>query len=68
MSGRRKAGQENIRSLTKMGGGQSYAITLPKAVIREFKWKERQKLQLTINRRSKSITIKDWPVRAGGKK
>lgn len=57
---RRKIGDENIRSLTKIGGGSSYAITLPKGVIKEFKWKERQKLQLTINKRSKSITIKDW--------
>jgi len=60
MAGRRKAGDENVRSLTKTSNGTSYAITLPKAVVKEFKWKERQKLQLTINRRSKSITIKDW--------
>ena len=67
MAGRRKAGSENVRSLTKMGGGNSYAITLPKAVIREFGWRERQKLQLTITKRGKSITIKDWSRRAGGK-
>jgi len=60
MAGRRKAGSENVRSLTKMGGGNSYAITLPKAIVKEFKWKERQKLQLTINKKGKSITIRDW--------
>ena len=60
MPGRRKAGQENVRSLSKVSGGTSYAITLPKAVIREFGWKERQKLQLTVNKKGKSITIKDW--------
>ena len=58
--GRRRAGNENVRSLSKTSGGNSYSVTLPKAVIREFGWRERQKLQLTINKRSKSITIKDW--------
>jgi len=60
MPGRRKAGNENVRSLTKTSSGSSYAITLPKAVIKEFGWKERQKLQLTISKRGKSITIRDW--------
>lgn len=60
MTGRRRAEDENIRSLSKLSGGRSYGISLPKAVIREFGWKERQKLQLSINKRSKSITIKDW--------
>ncbi|MCR4325343.1 MAG: hypothetical protein NUV59_00870 [Patescibacteria group bacterium] len=58
--GRRKAGKENTRSLTKTGSGGSYSVTLPKAVIRLFGWKERQKLALTIHERAKSITIKDW--------
>jgi antitoxin component of MazEF toxin-antitoxin module len=60
MAGRRKAGQENVRSLSKTSGGTSYAITLPKAVIKEFGWKERQKLQLSVSKRGKSITIRDW--------
>ena len=57
---RRKVGSENIRSLSKVSGGTSYAITLPKAVIKEFGWKERQKLQLVVHKGSKSITVKDW--------
>lgn len=60
MAGRRKSGKENIRSLSKVSGGRSYMITLPASVVRDFKWKERQKLELSINNRSKSITIRDW--------
>lgn len=59
-AGRRKAGQENIRSLTKTGGGRTYTVSLPAAVIREYGWKERQKLTLVINRKNKTILIKDW--------
>lgn len=55
---RRKLGHRNIRKLTRTGS--SYAVTLPIDVIRKFKWKERQKLQLTIHHRKKSIEIKDW--------
>lgn len=57
---RRKLHQRNIRKLTKMGGGRSYGITLPIGVIRRFKWRERQKLELKISNRKKTILIKDW--------
>jgi len=30
------------------------------AVIREFRWKERQKVQLKIKKRKKEIVIADW--------
>lgn len=63
-AGRRKSENENIRSLTKTGGGRTYTISLPVAVVREFGWKERQKLTLTVNRKSRTILIKDWPARA----
>lgn len=56
---RRKLGQRNIRKLTRIGN-KSYGITLPIEVIREFKWKERQKLELVISKRKKEIKIKDW--------
>jgi bifunctional DNA-binding transcriptional regulator/antitoxin component of YhaV-PrlF toxin-antitoxin module len=50
---------ENIRKLTKVGN-KSYGITLPINVIREFGWRERQKLQLKIRKKKKEIIIKDW--------
>lgn len=56
---RRKSSKRNIRKLTKVGG-KSYAVTLPIEVIRAFGWKERQKLILKINKKNKTITIKDW--------
>ncbi len=59
-SGRRAEVNSDIRSLTKVSGGASYAITLPRAVIKSFKWKERQKLKLDVNEKTKTITIRDW--------
>jgi antitoxin component of MazEF toxin-antitoxin module len=58
MAGRRKVGQENIRSLTKVSSGKSYAVTLPKEMIKKLGWKERQKLVVT--QKGKSLIIKDW--------
>lgn len=60
MKTRRKLENRNIRKLTKMAGGSSYGITLPIDVIREFKWRERQKLQLKIDKKKKRIMIEDW--------
>ncbi len=57
---RRKLSQRNIRKLSKMGGGKSYGITLPISFIRELKWKERQKLVVELDKRRKTIKIKDW--------
>jgi hypothetical protein len=57
---RRKLGDQNIRSLSKISNGSSYAVTLPIAVVRRWKWKNRQKLQLTIDDRKKRIIIEDW--------
>jgi len=57
---RRKLSQRNIRKLTKMGGGNSYGITLPISFIRELKWRERQKLVVELDKRRKMIRIKDW--------
>jgi len=55
----KKSSKRNIRKLTKIAG-HSYGITLPISVIREFGWKERQKLQLKISKRTKEIRIRDW--------
>lgn len=58
--GRRKIKDKNVRSLSKTSKGRSYSITLPVDVIRRWRWKNRQKLQLTIDNRRKRIIIKDW--------
>jgi antitoxin component of MazEF toxin-antitoxin module len=44
---RSKSEENNIRSLTKVGG-TSYAVTIPKGFIRKLKWKERQKLEVKL--------------------
>jgi len=44
---RNKSEQENIRSLTKVGGS-SYAVTIPMEYIRKLKWRERQKLEVKL--------------------
>jgi len=56
---RRKIREKNIRKITKVGGA-SYAVTLPIDVISRWKWREKQKVVLKINNRTKTITIKDW--------
>jgi bifunctional DNA-binding transcriptional regulator/antitoxin component of YhaV-PrlF toxin-antitoxin module len=48
-----------IRKIRKVST-HSYAITLPKNLIKTWRWKERQKLELIIKGRKKEILIKDW--------
>ncbi len=57
---RRKIEDKNTRSLSKTSQGRSYSITLPIDVIRRWRWKNRQKLQLTIDERKKRIIIEEW--------
>jgi len=60
MKTKRRIENRNIRKITKVASGQSYSITLPIDVIRRWKWRERQKVVLTMNEEEKSITIRDW--------
>ncbi len=53
----RKREDENIRNLTKIGG-HSIAVTLPIELVRELKWRERQKV--VVRKLGKKIIIKDW--------
>jgi len=48
--------EENVRSLLKVR--RSYYVSLPIQVVREFKWKEGQKV--VVEKRGKEIVIKDW--------
>lgn len=38
----------------------SYALTLPKEVVKQFKWKERQKLVVLVDEKKKEFKIRDW--------
>ena len=49
---------ELIRKLSKVGK-TSYSITLPINIIRQFKWRERQKLIIEVDEAGKSIVIRD---------
>ena len=54
---RRKLKEKNIRKITRVGRG-SLAVTLPIEMVQKLKWKERQKVVLSL--RGKKITISDW--------
>jgi bifunctional DNA-binding transcriptional regulator/antitoxin component of YhaV-PrlF toxin-antitoxin module len=53
----KKTPKNNIRKLTRLGKF-SLAITLPKDILNELGWKEKQKLVAT--KRGKGILITDW--------
>ena len=52
-----KSGSSNIRKITKVGQA-SLAVTLPKDLVRKLKWRERQKVVVTL--KGKTLMIKDW--------
>jgi len=47
-----------VRSLTKIAGGTSYAVTIPIEYIRELKWRGKQKLEVKLYQ--DRIIIRDW--------
>ena len=53
----RKASEQNIRKLTRMGG-KSLGLTLPTELIKGLKWKEKQKV--VVKRARGGLLIKDW--------
>ncbi len=55
---RRKQSENNIRKLTKSGGGKSIGLTLPIEVVRDLGWKEKQKV--VVKRVHGGVLIKDW--------
>lgn len=57
---RRKLSERNIRKLTRLGG-HSLGLTIPIEFVRKLKWRERQKVVVTM--RGKKLTVQDWPVR-----
>ena len=54
---RRKLEDRTTRKLSKSTSG-SYVVTLPVEIVRELKWREKQKL--TIKKSGSKIIIEDW--------
>ncbi|MCU0653262.1 MAG: AbrB/MazE/SpoVT family DNA-binding domain-containing protein [Candidatus Pacebacteria bacterium] len=53
----RKTKDSATRKLMRLGKF-SLAVTLPKEILAELGWKEKQKL--TVKKRGKGILIEDW--------
>jgi len=53
---RRKLEDRNIRKIFK--SGKCYCITLPIEMMRELKWREKQKVELELKRGK--IVVRDW--------
>ena len=54
---RRKLKDRNIRKLLKNSGG-SIQVTLPIELVRELKWRNKQKV--VIAKKGSTLIIKDW--------
>jgi bifunctional DNA-binding transcriptional regulator/antitoxin component of YhaV-PrlF toxin-antitoxin module len=48
-----------IRKLQK-NGTHSYTINIPKELVSEFGWRERQKLEIIFGGRKHDLLIHDW--------
>jgi bifunctional DNA-binding transcriptional regulator/antitoxin component of YhaV-PrlF toxin-antitoxin module len=57
---RKKIENRNIRKLSRVGNGKTYTITIPIEIIREFGWMKKQKLVVEMNKKNKTVEIKDW--------
>ena len=55
---RRSLEERNIRKLTRTGRGKSIGLTLPIEMVRELKWRDRQKV--VVKKSGKKIIIEDW--------
>ena len=54
---KRAQNESGIRKLTKLGK-KSICVTIPIEIIREFGWKERQKV--VVKKSGRKIIISDW--------
>lgn len=55
--GRRKLGDNHIRKLTKVGK-QSISVILPIEMVRQLKWREKQKV--VVKKIGSKVVIEDW--------
>jgi len=54
---RRKLEDKNTRKISRIGN-RSLGITIPVEILRDLKWREKQKV--TVKRVRGGIVIKDW--------
>ena len=54
--GRRKLKDKDIRKILR--NGDSYAVTIPIEIMKELKWKEKQKV--IVKKWGKGVSIVDW--------
>lgn len=52
-----KLKDKNVRKITKVGG-KSLAVTLPRDLVTQLGWKEKQKV--TVKKVRGGLLIKDW--------
>ena len=57
---RKKLEERNIRKLAKVGGNKTYSLTLPIEAIREFGWKEGQKVVIEVDKKKQRFIRRDW--------
>jgi len=62
----KKYTNDNIHKITKTGQGSHYVV-IPKEMMKELGWKDKQKVKIKVSR--KRIIISDWKLarREGGK-
>ena len=53
----KKYSNENVRKITQTGRGSHYVV-IPKEMMKELNWKDRQKVKVTKVRGG--VMIKDW--------
>jgi len=54
---RRKNINENVRKISRAGKSSLY-VTIPIDIVRELKWREKQKV--VVKKKGKTIVIEDW--------
>jgi hypothetical protein len=54
----RKLNKQHIRKLGRVAKGSSFFITLPIEMIRDLKWRGKQKL--IVKKKGKKLIIEDW--------
>lgn len=55
--GMQKFTNKDVRKITKLGG-KSLAVTLPRELLTELGWKEKQKV--VVKKKSSKLIISDW--------
>ena len=53
---RRTFAERHIRKIIKIGN--SYAVTIPLDIIKDYSWREKQKV--VVERKGRGVFVKDW--------